>query len=103
MKRKIKALVEKFGGELISSDLCTTYLFKTCVGDLQVTFYENDYTFIPMMFRENFDLKKFLELSNDDSINKHSFKWNIHGSDKTFNFQRLERRLEFLSESNKTI
>ena len=100
MKRKIKALVEKFGGELISGDLCKTYRFKTCVGDLDVTFYENDHTFIPMMFRKNFDLQKFLELSHDHSINPHSFKWNIHGSDKTFNFQRLERRLEFLCQEH---
>lgn len=99
MKKRIKLLVEKFGGELISEDLCRTFRFKTIFGDLDVTFYDNDYTFIPMMFRENFDLSKFLELTNDESINRHSFKWNLHSSDKKFNFGRLEARLKFITNN----
>lgn len=99
MKKKILLLVAKFGGELISEDLCRTFRFKTIFGDLDVTFFDDNYTFIPMMFRENFDLSKFLELTNDETINRHSFKWNLHSSDKKFNLDRLEARLDFITKN----
>jgi hypothetical protein len=49
-----------------------------------------------MMFREDFNLEKFLKDSHDDTINKWSFKWNLHSTDKNFNFSRLTQRLEFV-------
>lgn len=96
MNKKIQALVDKFKGDLINDEPHLVYQFKTCVGTLIVTFFKNDLEFIPMIFEEDFNLSNFLELTHDETINKHSYKWNLISSDTTFNLERLEQRLELL-------
>ena len=84
-------ICKKFGGIKDKN----SYIFKTKYGTLQVTDL-NDNTFIPMMFEKDFNLNEFLEDTHDNTINKHSFKWNLISSDKKFNLERLEQRLTFL-------
>ena len=75
------------------------YTLQTKVGTLQIT-DRNDLSFIPMMFQNDFNLDEFLKLSHDETINKHSYKWNLHSSDKQFNLSRLISRLEFFTKNN---
>ena len=62
------------------------YSIQTKVGTLYITDL-NDLTFIPLIFGSDFDLKKFLEISHDKTVNPHTFKWNLHSSDKRFNLE----------------
>ncbi len=56
-----------------------------------------DDTFIPMYFEKDFNLSSFLADTHDHTIGKHSFKWNLHSTDKQFNLERLEQRLNFIT------
>jgi hypothetical protein len=90
------------------SKICTTfgattenkrdYKFQTKYGTLSVADL-NDETFIPMMFSKGFDLILFLAETYDHTINKHSFKWNLHSTEKEFNKERLISRLTFLTKN----
>lgn len=73
----------------------TKFIIKTKVGTLEVVDRE-DNEFIPMIFRNDFNLESFLNITFDHSINKHSFKWNLISNDGSFNLEQLENRLKKL-------
>lgn len=90
----LRQICLKYGGKENKKQPFTEYEFKTVVGTLIVTDLK-DNGFIPMIFEKDFDLQEFLRRTHDNSINHHSFKWNLHNSDKKFNLERLQARLEF--------
>ena len=89
----MKKLLKKYGA---TTDDNTDYFLNTKYGTL-VIIDLNDNTSIPMFFQSGFNLEQFLIDSNDHTINKNSFKWNLHSTDKKFNLERLEQRLKWLS------
>lgn len=96
MKKSVEKLCLKFGGEKDKNK----FTFKTTVGTLFVTDLTDD-TFIPMMFDHDFKREKFIEVSHDTTVSQHSFKWNLHSSNKQFNLSRLEQRLDFINRNFK--
>ena len=93
MKKSVKSLCLKFGGE---KNRDREYTFKTKIGTLHIADL-NDATFIPMRFGNDFKRDEFIKISHDVSVGEHSFKWNLHSSDKDFNLSRLEQRLDFIN------
>ena len=93
---KISEICLKYGGILVNNrfSIITNY-GKLFVSDL------GDNTFIPMIFDFGFDINQFKVDSHDDTINNHSFKWNLHSSDIKFNLQRLDSRLSFVTRKIK--
>lgn len=94
MKKSVEKLCLKFGGEKDKNK----FTFKTTVGTLFITDRDDD-EFIPMMFDHDFNLQEFLKITCDNTINPHSFKWNLHSIDKRFNLSRLEQRLDFINRN----
>ena len=94
MENSVDKICLKFGGE---KEL-NRYTFKTKVGTLYVTDLA-DNTFIPMMFDRDFNRDEFVRVSHDNTVGEHSFKYNLHSSDKTFNLGRLEQRLDFINRN----
>ena len=88
----MEKLLKKYGA---TTDDNRDYFLNTKYGTL-VIIDLNDSTFIPMFFQSDFNLEQFLIDSNDHTINKNSFKWNLHSIDKKFNLERLEQRLKWL-------
>jgi len=90
------SIIEKYKGS-VNVD---SFKFKTNVGTLNVTFRENDAEFIPMIFERDLDLFSFLQITNDQAINKHSFKWNIWavGENHLSGLEILDKRLAILTE-----
>lgn len=97
LRKYFEEIVKKFNGVCISNDLCEIYEFKTVVGTLRVTAYADSFDFIPLIFGLDFDYAKFMSITYDESINRNSYKWNLHSSDQKFNLERLDRRLSILS------
>lgn len=95
MKQSVKNLCLKFGAKRNKE---RDYQLKTTVGTLTITDL-NDATFIPMIFGKDFNCNEFIKVTHDNSINPHSFKWNLHSEDKEFNLGRLEQRLEFIKNN----
>lgn len=91
---KLDKICLKFGGEKVEN----RYIFKTKYGTLRVVDLKDD-TFIPMMFEKDFNLNLFLSETHDHTIGRHSFKWNLHSSDKEFNLERLEQRLSYVRQN----
>lgn len=94
MKKSVENICLKFRGEKDKTE--EKYIFKTTVGTLFVI-DRNDDEFIPMMFDKDFNRETFLKFSHDTSVGEHSYKWNLHSSDKKFNLGRLEQRLDFIN------
>ena len=94
MKKSVKNLCLKFGAKEDKN----SFVLKTKIGTLLVTDLKDD-EFIPMRFDNDFNKEEFLKVTHDDSINPHSFKWNLHSQDKRFNLNRLEQRLDFINRN----
>ena len=94
--KKRLAIIEKYNGS-VNFD---SFKFNTNVGTLRVTFRENDAEFIPMIFEGVFDLFSFLQITDDHTINKNSYKWNILsvGGNHLSGLEILESRLAILTE-----
>lgn len=95
MSNSVKSLYLKFGGKKIKD---REYQFKTTIGTLIVVDFKDD-TFIPMRFEKDFNREEFVKRSHDNSVGEHSYKWNLHSSDKEYNLQRLEQRLTFMKNN----
>jgi len=95
MKNTVENLCLKFGGIKIREK---EYQFKTTIGTLFVT-DRDDNSFIPMIFHHDFKRDEFIKISHDNSVGEHSFKYNLHSSDKEFNLSRLEQRLDFINRT----
>ena len=76
----------------------STFVLKTNIGTLRITDFKDE-TFIPIIFERDFNLKEFLKVSHDNTINPNSFKWNLHSTDKKFNLERLKSRLDFIKRN----
>lgn len=96
MKKSVENICLKFGAEKGKRE--ERYILKTKIGTLFIT-DRKDNTFIPMMFDHDLNLSEFLRITHDNTINPYSFKWNLHSSDKKFNLDRLEQRLDFINRN----
>lgn len=94
---KVSKICTNFGA---TTENKIDYKLQTKYGTLSISDL-NDESFIPMMFAKDFDLSLFLTETCDDTISKHSFKWNLHNLDKEFNKERLVSRLTFLTKKQK--
>jgi hypothetical protein len=94
MQITVEKILLKYGAQ---EEKENRYKLKTKYGTLVVVDFKDD-TFIPMYFEKDFNLSSFLADTHDHTIGKHSFKWNLHSTDKQFNLERLEQRLNFITK-----
>lgn len=92
--KTVEKLCLKFGGEKEKGQ----FIFKTKVGTLRVTDLKDE-EFIPMIFDRDFNREEWLRVSHDNSVGEWSYKYNLHSSDKKFNLERLEQRLDFINRN----
>ena len=91
-----KKLIESYDFEIEKTE--RGFKIKTFLGILNISFWERSINYSTFMrFDSPFILEDFKMIFPKDTINRFTFKWNIHEEDKNYNLKILKDRLDKLS------